>query len=99
MSKMMVVAAAAAGYVLGSRAGQEHYEIIKDQAQKLWRSPQVQQAASQATNVAAEAADQVKNQTGVSGSPGEDTTSNGGRHAADQPHNPSPGSADGSGAH
>lgn len=99
MSKIMVVAAAAAGYVLGSRAGREHYEIVKEQAQKLWRSPQVQQAASQATDVAKDAAEQVKNQAGVSDTPQRDTESGGGRHSAEQSHNPSPGDADGSGAH
>lgn len=97
MSKIMTVAAAAAGYVLGSRAGREHYEVIKDQAQKLWRSPQVQQAASQATDVAKDAAEQVKNQAGGSDTQPGDAASTGGRHSAEQSHNPSPGDADGSG--
>lgn len=101
MSKIMVVAAAAAGYVLGSRAGREHYEIIKDQAPKLWRSPQVQQAASQATDLAKDAAEQVKDQAAASDSPREDTASSNGRHAADQSHtvqDPTWVSADSSGA-
>ena len=101
MSKIMVVAAAAAGYVLGSRAGREHYEAIAAKAQKLWRSPQVQQAAAQATEVAKNTAEQVTGQSDQSGGPRDGTASSGGRHAAEQPHRAQerhPGDADELGA-
>jgi len=34
-----------AGYVLGTRAGRERYEQIRDKAQQVWQRPQVQQAS------------------------------------------------------
>ena len=45
MKKLTLIAAAAAGYVLGSRAGRERYEQIKTQATKTWNNPKVQDAA------------------------------------------------------
>lgn len=42
MKKLTVLVAAAAGYVLGSRAGRERYEQIKDKATKAWNNPTVQ---------------------------------------------------------
>lgn len=96
MNKIMVVAAAAAGYVLGSRAGRAHYEILEEQARKLWRSPQVQQASDIVKNTA----EQVTDQTDAAGDSPQDTASNGARHAAEQAHSeqgPYPGDADGAG--
>lgn len=99
MSKFTLIAAAAVGYVLGSRAGRGHYEIVKEQATKLWQTPQVQEAASQATEFAKDAAEQVKDQvsdsSGQSGDgqngdgpsgdgPSSDGQSSGGRHSTDQ---------------
>jgi len=52
MSKLSVIVAAGAGYVLGSRAGRERYEQIKSQAQSVWSDPRVQQRKSQAADVA-----------------------------------------------
>ncbi|AWH90963.1 hypothetical protein [Dietzia lutea] len=66
MSKVLLVAAAAAGYVMGSRAGREHYEIIRDKALELWQKPEVQEAANQATEVAKDKAGQVKDQVAES---------------------------------
>lgn len=40
--KIAFVLGAAAGYVLGSRAGRERYEQIKAGAQKLWNTAPVQ---------------------------------------------------------
>lgn len=40
--KLMLAAGAAAGYVLGSRAGRGRYEQISQAAAKLWGSEQVQ---------------------------------------------------------
>lgn len=45
MKKLMLLAVAGAGYVLGSRAGRERYEQIKSQASRTWNSPTVQDAA------------------------------------------------------
>ncbi|HET9422212.1 MAG TPA: hypothetical protein VFO49_13825 [Nocardioides sp.] len=67
MSKLSMLAAAAAGYVLGARAGRERYEQIKTGAQKVARDPRVQAAshkaqgavASQAAHAAEVAKDKV----------------------------------------
>jgi hypothetical protein len=67
MSKLSLVAAAAAGYVLGARAGRERYEQIKTGAQKIARDPRVRSAshkaqdavASQAAHAAEVAKDKV----------------------------------------
>ncbi|MDN4613637.1 hypothetical protein P5G50_04140 [Leifsonia sp. F6_8S_P_1B] len=40
--KLLFLAGAAAGYVLGARAGRRRYEQIKETATKLWESPGVQ---------------------------------------------------------
>lgn len=43
MKKLTVLVAAAAGYVLGTRAGRERYEQIKRQVTKTWNNPKVQE--------------------------------------------------------
>ncbi|MFN3602835.1 MAG: hypothetical protein ACK4UY_15745 [Dietzia sp.] len=90
MSKITLLAAAAVGYVLGSRAGRGHYEIVKEQATKLWQTPQVQEAATQATEFAKDTAEQVKgqvseavDQNGEAADQNADGQS-GGRHSTDQ---------------
>lgn len=60
MSKIVTLAAAATGYVLGTRAGRQRYEQISTQAQKLWQDPRVQKAASEARETAAAKAPVVK---------------------------------------
>ncbi len=50
----------AAGYVLGTRAGRERYEQIKNQAQAVWTNPKVQEKAGQAQDFAKEKAPVVK---------------------------------------
>jgi hypothetical protein len=60
MSKIVTLAAAATGYVLGTRAGRQRYEQISTQAQKLWQDPRVQKAASDARETAAAKAPVVK---------------------------------------
>src|SRR4051794_1235682 len=40
--KLLFVAGAAVGYVLGARAGRERYEQLKAMAAKAWQSPTVQ---------------------------------------------------------
>lgn len=96
MSKIVTVAALAAGYVLGSRAGRDDYRQLKAQAQKLWQDPRVQDKASQAAAVAKNAAVQAKDQI-----PGLGTQSGGGKHSSvpdwsDSPQVSSPGGPDSS---
>jgi len=62
MSKIVVLAAAAAGYVLGTRAGREQYEQIKSQAEGLWRDQRVQEKTAQVTDLAKGTAAQAKGQ-------------------------------------
>ncbi|MCI1262204.1 MAG: protoporphyrinogen oxidase [Tetrasphaera jenkinsii] len=52
MSKLSFLLGAAVGYVLGARAGQERYDQIKTQANKIWSSDPVQTKVSQATDAA-----------------------------------------------
>ncbi len=44
MKKLTLLIAGGAGYVLGSRAGRERYEQIRQQSAKAWGSPTVQGA-------------------------------------------------------
>lgn len=60
MSKLTLLTAAAAGYVLGARAGRERYEQIAAGARKVAGNPRVQAAKQQAQDVAAEKATHVK---------------------------------------
>ena len=43
--KLMFIGGLAAGFVLGSRAGREKYEEIRENAKKVWEHPTVQEAA------------------------------------------------------
>lgn len=45
--KLVFLAGAAVGYVLGTRAGRKRYEQIKAGAEKLWSSPTVQKGVDQ----------------------------------------------------
>ena len=54
MGKVLLLAAGAAGYVLGTRAGRERYEEIKAYANRLWQNPKVQDTASRAEQLAKE---------------------------------------------
>jgi hypothetical protein len=60
MSKILLVAAGAAGYVLGTRAGRERYDQISEQAQRLWSNPKVQQKRQEAKDAAMAQAPVVK---------------------------------------
>jgi Tfp pilus assembly protein PilW len=60
MSKIMLIAAGAAGYVLGTRAGRERYEQIATQAQKVWTNPKVAQKRQEAKEAAMAQAPAVK---------------------------------------
>ncbi|MFC4783427.1 hypothetical protein ACT8ZV_03070 [Nocardioides sp. MAHUQ-72] len=56
MGKLTLIAAGAAGYVLGARAGRERYEQIADGAARVMGNPRVQSAKQQAQDVVAEQA-------------------------------------------
>ena len=60
MSKISLLAVAAAGYVLGARAGRQRYEQIAAGARKVARNPRVQAAKSQAQGAVAAQATVVK---------------------------------------
>jgi hypothetical protein len=56
MRKLPLLAAAAVGYVLGSRAGRERYEQIKSGARRVSQNPKVQEVAHKAQDAAAQQA-------------------------------------------
>lgn len=56
MSKLTLLTAAAAGYVLGARAGRERYDQIADAARSVAGNPKVQSATAQAQSVVADQA-------------------------------------------
>jgi len=56
VKKLLLIGAAAAGYVLGTKAGRERYEQIKRQSAKLWNSEPVQQGVHEAEGAAKHAA-------------------------------------------
>ncbi|WP_208544035.1 YtxH domain-containing protein [Nocardioides seonyuensis] len=60
MRKLMMLAAGAVGYVLGTRAGRDRYEEIKNMATKVKDDPRVQDRAQQAADIAREKAPVVK---------------------------------------
>ena len=52
--KLLFVAGAAAGYVLGARAGRKRYEQIKAGAARVWETPGIQRQVNAAEDYAAE---------------------------------------------
>ena len=56
MKKLLILAAAATGYVLGTKAGRERYEQIRKQTSKVWNSGPVQQGVHEAEGAAKQAA-------------------------------------------
>lgn len=56
MRKLTLLIAGGIGYVLGTKAGRERYEQIKDAAQKVKANPTVQEKAQQAADMAREKA-------------------------------------------
>ena len=59
MGKTMFLTGAAAGYVLGARAGRERYEQISRIAGEVRQNPKVQQATESAMNRGSEMAHKV----------------------------------------
>jgi hypothetical protein len=60
MKKLMLLAAAGVGYVLGTKAGRERYEQMKRTVTKVKNDPRVQEKAQQAADLAREQAPVVK---------------------------------------
>jgi hypothetical protein len=60
MKKLMLLAAAAVGYVLGARAGRERYDQIMGMANRIKVDPRVQEKTQQAADLAKEKAPVVK---------------------------------------
>ena len=56
MSKILLLTAFGAGYVLGSKAGRERYDQIVNTAQKVRRDPRVEDAVNKVSDVAEEQA-------------------------------------------
>lgn len=46
--KLILLAGAAVGYVLGTRAGRQRYEQLKGRADAMWHDPKVQQKVTDA---------------------------------------------------
>jgi hypothetical protein len=59
MRKLMLLAAAAVGYVLGARAGHERYEQIMSLVRQVKNDPRVQAKAHQAVDLAKDQAPMV----------------------------------------
>jgi len=54
--KLLFVAGAAVGFVLGARAGRERYDQLKEAAAKVWQSPTVQKQVHAVEDFVAEKA-------------------------------------------
>ena len=80
MSKLLLLAVGATGYVLGTRAGRERYEQIKGMAVKVKDDPRVQEKAHQATDLAKEKAPVVKDKVVSAAGSAAGTVSRQGRH-------------------
>ena len=62
MNKLLLIVGAAAGYVLGARAGRERYDQIADRANQLWTDPRVQEKVEEVKAKAPEVAHKVTDQ-------------------------------------
>lgn len=51
-AKLLFVAGAAIGYVVGTRRGRRDYEMLKQRASALWLDPRVQKVAKKAGDLA-----------------------------------------------
>ncbi|MDT0184420.1 YtxH domain-containing protein [Microbacterium sp. ARD31] len=92
MKKLTLLIAAAAGYVLGARAGRERYEQIKRTATRVKEDPRVQEKAHQAADLAKEKAPVVKDKVASAASTAADkvTPSGSGNHRSDLEANLNP---------
>jgi hypothetical protein len=60
MKKLLLLAAAGIGYVLGTKAGRERYEQIRGTVNKVKNDPRVQEKTQQVVDTAKEQAPVVK---------------------------------------
>jgi len=65
MGKLTFIAGVAAGYILGAKAGQKRYEQIRDRANRVWSSDQVQTRVESAKHTVREQAPVVAEKLGV----------------------------------
>jgi hypothetical protein len=59
MGKVLLLAAAGAGYVLGARAGRERYDQISSTVGRLWGNPKVQEKVGDLQSSAGDLAKQA----------------------------------------
>jgi uncharacterized protein (UPF0333 family) len=86
MGKILFLAGAATGYVLGSKAGRQAYDQIKGKAQDLWGDPNVQKVVSQAGQAAKDAATVAQSKiSGAAKDAKNDTSSNSMSTSTDTP--------------
>jgi hypothetical protein len=64
MGKGTFILGIGVGYVLGSRAGRERYEQIKERATGVWNSPRVQRKVDAAEQTAKSAVDSATQKVG-----------------------------------
>lgn len=60
MSKLMLVAAGAVGYVFGARAGKKRYAEIKSKVTEMWQNPKVQEERDRAKELVKDKARSVQ---------------------------------------
>ena len=60
MNKTTFLAGFGLGYVLGARAGRQHYEQLKSGAKGVWNNPKVQGTVTHAQDLAAQKAPEVQ---------------------------------------
>lgn len=84
MKKLLLLAAAGVGYVLGARAGRERYDQIVGTANKVKNDPRVQQKAQQAVDTAKQQAPVVADKVTTAAGAAKDKVT--GSDDAPQPH-------------
>ncbi len=75
MKKLLLLAAAGAGYVLGARAGRERYDQIAGTVNKVKNDPRVQEKAQQAVDTAKQQAPVVADKVTSAASAAKDKVS------------------------
>jgi hypothetical protein len=85
VKKLLLLAAAGVGYVLGTRAGRERYDQIKGTVNKLKNDPRVQEKAHQAVDTARHQAPLVADKvTSAAGAAAAKVTGSDASNAADR---------------
>jgi hypothetical protein len=84
MKKLLLLAAAGVGYVLGTRAGRERYDQIMGTVNKVKNDPRVQEKAHQAVDTARQQAPVVADKVASAASAAKDKVA--GTDDSPQPH-------------